>query len=420
MKVIVIGSGGREHAIAWKLAHSDLVEQVFCLPGNGGTSNSNKCTNVALAVEDLEGILRFAQVQGVRFTIVGPETPLALGIVDLFRSHDLAIFGPDRLGAQIEASKSWAKELMAGAGVPTATYGVFDQLDQAIAHVRQVGAPIVVKDDGLAAGKGVTVAETLEVAEAAIATLLSNSNQKVVIEQYLTGREVSVLAITDGKTIRPLLPAQDHKRVLDGDRGENTGGMGAYAPCGWVSRELLEKIQTQILEPTLQALQQRGIDYRGCLYAGLMISPQGEPQVIEFNCRFGDPETQVLLPLLQTDLAELLLACVEQHLGGFPELAWHSGTAVGVVMAAQGYPGTYQTQKFITGIGKAESQGALVFHAGTKIKDQTLVTAGGRVLNVVAIGADLTEAIAKVYQYLKPIEFEGAFYRRDIGKKGLA
>lgn len=427
MKAIIVGGGGREHAIAWKLLQSHSIEQIFCVPGNGGTALLPKCTNIAMAAEDIEGILRFALVQGVAFTFVGPEVPLALGIVDAFRAEDAPIFGPDKLGAQIESSKAWAKALMQSAGIPTATYAVFDQLEAAIAHVRFVGAPIVIKDDGLAAGKGVTVAQTLAEAEAAIHQIFLNpnlntdlgTNKLVVIEECLVGEEVSVLAITDGKTIRPLLPAQDHKRILDGDRGENTGGMGAYAPCKWVTSDLMAKIQTQILEPTLAELQKSGIDYRGCLYAGLMITAAGEPKVIEFNARFGDPETQTILPLLESDLSTIILACIDQKLDQLPDLTWLPQSSVCIVMAAQGYPGSYEIGKFITGIGKAESEGAVVFHAGTKLKENTIFTAGGRVLGVTATGEDLGKAIAKAYNSAKYIEFEGAVYRRDIGKKGL-
>jgi phosphoribosylamine---glycine ligase len=421
LRIIIVGSGGREHAIAWKLLQSDQIEQIFCVPGNGGTALLPKCKNIAMAVEDIEGILRFALGQGVAFTFVGPEVPLALGIVDAFRAENAPIFGPDQTGAQIESSKAWAKALMVEAGIPTASYAVFDQLEPAIAHLQSVGAPIVIKDDGLAAGKGVTVAITIAEAEAAIRQIFLDPkpNQLVVIEQFLTGEEVSVLAITDGKTIRALLPAQDHKRILDGDRGENTGGMGAYSPCKWVTSELMSKIETEILQPTLSAIQSRGIDYRGCLYAGLIISPTGEPKVIEFNCRFGDPETQTILPLLESDLAEIILACIEQKLDQLPKISWLDQSSVCVVMAAGGYPGNYEINKFITGIGKAESKGGIVFHAGTKIKDQTIFTAGGRVLGVTAIAKDLESAIAKVYDSIKYIEFESAVYRRDIGKKGL-
>jgi phosphoribosylamine---glycine ligase len=418
LKAIIVGSGGREHAIAWKLLQSPAIEQIFCVPGNGGTALLSKCTNVAMAVEDIEGILRFALVQGVAFTLVGPEVPLALGIVDAFRAENAPIFGPDKQGAQIESSKAWAKALMQSAGIPTATYKVFGQLEAAIAHVRSVGAPIVIKDDGLAAGKGVTVAQTLAEAEAAVQQIFLEENKLVIIEECLVGEEISVLAITDGQTIRPLLPAQDHKRILDGDRGENTGGMGAYAPCQWVTTDLMAKIQTQVLEPTLVALQKRGIDYRGCLYAGLMIVA-GEPKVIEFNARLGDPETQTILRLLASDLGEIILACIHQKLAELSELVWLPQSSVCVVMAAQGYPGSYEMGKYITGLGKAEAEGAVVFHAGTKLKENTIFTAGGRVLGVTATGGDLGAAIATAYQSAKYIEFEGAVYRRDIGKKGL-
>jgi phosphoribosylamine---glycine ligase len=421
LKAIVVGSGGREHAIAWKLLQSPQIDLVFCLPGNGGTATLPKCVNVSLPATDIEGIRRFAQVQGVAFTIVGPEVPLALGMVDAFLEEQVPIFGPTRAGAQIEASKAWAKALMQASGIPTARYEVFNQAEAAIAYVHEQGVPIVIKDDGLAAGKGVTVATTIEEAEAAIAQIFQdNSHPKtVVIEECLFGEELSVLAITDGVSIRPLLPAQDHKRLLEGDRGANTGGMGAYAPCKLVTPALMVKIQTQVLEPTLQALQQRGIDYRGCLYAGLMITPAGEPKVIEFNCRLGDPETQTILPLLITPLEQIILACIHQRLEDLPPLEWKSESAVCVVMAANGYPEQYESGKFITGIAKAEAEGASVFHAGTKLKQQTITTSGGRVLGITATGESLEEAIAKVYESIKHIEFDGAIFRRDIGRKGL-
>lgn len=421
MKVLIVGNGGREHAIAWKLLQSPKVTQIYCIPGNGGTASLPKCLNMSLAVDDLEGILRFAQVQGVGLTVVGPEVPLALGIVDNFHAANMPIFGPTQAGAQIEASKAWAKELMQSAGIPTAASAVFQDAAAAIEYVQQQGAPIVIKADGLASGKGVTVAMTIAEAEAAIAACFSGqfgaAGETVVIEEYLTGQEASVLAVTDGLTIRPLLPAQDHKRIGENDTGANTGGMGAYAPAPVVTPALMAKIQTLILEPAIAALRSLGLDYRGCLFAGLMITPEGEPKVIEFNCRFGDPETQAVLPLLETPLDELLLACVEQRLDKLPPLQWQSAASICVVMAAEGYPQTFATGKFITGIGKAEANGAVVFHAGTKLKNNTLVTSGGRVLGVTATGENISAAIATAYDAIKYIDFEGAVYRRDIGKK---
>jgi len=412
----VVGSGAREHAIAWKLTQSAAVTQVYCAPGNGGTALLPKCQNIAYHLQDFEGMRRFALVQGVALTVVGPETPLAAGIVDYFREENLWIFGPDREGAQIEASKHWAKTLMQEAGVPTAAFATFADKDAAIAHVRQQGAPIVIKDDGLAAGKGVTVAQTLAEAEAAIAQLFAEGPRPVVIEEFMDGEEVSVLTLTDGKAIVPLCPAQDRKRLQDGDRGPNTGGMGACAPTRFLTADGLAKVEATVLRPVVQALRQRGIDYRGCLYAGLMVRPDGRIQVVEFNCRFGDPETQVVLPLLASPLEDLLLACVEGRLSQISP-QWHPGFAVGVVLASEGYPGTSAAGQFITGVGKAESLGARVFHAGTKQKNGALVTAGGRVLTVVGQADHLEGAIAQAYSGVEAIAFAGAQFRRDVGSR---
>ncbi|MDX2239580.1 MAG: phosphoribosylamine--glycine ligase [Leptolyngbyaceae cyanobacterium bins.302] len=419
MKVLVIGNGGREHAIAWKLLQSANVQQVICVPGNGGTASTPRCLNLAMNVLDFEGIARFALVNGVDLVVVGPEVPLAAGVTDYLQSQGLTVFGPTRLGAQIEASKAWAKDLMREANIPTAEAVVFIQANAALAYVQKQGAPIVIKADGLAAGKGVTVAMTIAEAEAAIADAFGGkfgeAGQRVVIEECLTGQEVSVLAVTDGLTIRPLLPAQDHKRIGEGDTGANTGGMGAYAPAPIATPQMMERIQQEILEPAIATLRKRQIDYRGVLYAGLMITPSHEPKVIEFNCRFGDPETQVVLPLLETPLADLLLACAEQRLEAFPPLEWTTGAAACVVMAAGGYPDAYEKGKPITGIEQAENQDAIVFHAGTQKRGQAIVTDGGRVLNVVATGASLDGAIANAYTALNSIQFDDMYFRRDIG-----
>lgn len=417
----MIGNGGREHAIAWKLLQSPTVQQVVCIPGNGGTASTPRCLNLAMNGLDFEGIARFALVNGVSLVVVGPEAPLAAGATDYLQAQGLTVFGPSRMGAQIEASKAWAKDLMHEAKIPTAAATVFTQADPAIAYVQQQGAPIVIKADGLAAGKGVTVATTVAEAEAAIADVFGGkfgeAGQRVVIEECLTGQEVSVLAVTDGLTIRPLLPAQDHKRIGEGDTGANTGGMGAYAPAPIATPQLMARIQQEILEPAIATLRQRQIDYRGVLYAGLMITPQGDPKVIEFNCRFGDPETQVVLPLLETPLIDLLLACVNQKLEALPPLAWNQGAAASVVMASEGYPEAYEKGKPITGIDQAEEQGAIVFHAGTQRRGQTLVTDGGRVLNVTATGENLQDAIAHAYKAVNAIQFEGMYFRRDIGDR---
>jgi phosphoribosylamine---glycine ligase len=419
LKALIVGGGGREHAMAWKIAQSDNISQIFCIPGNGGTATMPKCRNVSLFVDDLEGILRFAEVQGIGLTIVGPEVPLSMGIVDDFHAAGMPVFGPTKAGAQIESSKSWAKDLMLAAKIPTAASQVFTESALAKAYIQQQGVPIVIKADGLASGKGVTVAMTLEEAQLAIDRCFSgqfgDAGETVLIEEYLEGQEVSVLAITDGKTIRSLLPAQDHKRLGDGDTGPNTGGMGAYAPAPLATPELMAKIQTSVLEPAIATLRQQGIDYRGCLYAGLMVSPAGEPKVIEFNCRFGDPETQAILPLLDSPLDELMLACIQGRLDQMPPISWKSESSVCVVMAAAGYPEKTQNGQFITGIGKAEETGALVFHAGTKLQNNSLVTAGGRVLGVTATGRNLNEAIARTYTAVGHLNSEGLVYRRDIG-----
>ncbi|MGC9503759.1 phosphoribosylamine--glycine ligase [Baaleninema sp.] len=421
MKVLVVGNGGREHALTWKLLQSEKVTKVFCVPGNGGTATMPKCQNLAMSVDDFEGIARFALVQGVAFVVVGPELPLALGITDVLREQGIAVFGPTKAGAQIESSKAWAKALMQEAGIPTAQSATFDrsQADDAKDYVKAVGAPIVVKADGLAAGKGVIVAQTVEEALSAIDDIaqgqFGDAGNTLVVEEFLTGQEVSVLALTDGETIVPLLPAQDHKPIGEGDTGPNTGGMGVYAPTPVLSSEQVQQVHRDILEPTIAALRNRGIEYCGVLYAGLMVTPEGEAKVLEFNCRFGDPETQAVLPLLETPLHELMLACVEKRLGQCAPLEWKDGAAVCVVMASGGYPGSYEKGKPISGIAEAEETGAIVFHAGTQVKQQQLVTSGGRVLGVTAVGENFENAIAKSYAAVEKIEFENCYYRRDIG-----
>jgi phosphoribosylamine---glycine ligase len=422
VNVLVIGSGGREHALSWKLLQSPEIDRIVCIPGNGGTATLEGCENVSLGAEDFEGIAELAMAENISLVVVGPEIPLSLGITDVLRSKNIPVFGPTKAGATLESSKAWAKELMREAGIPTARSQVFsrEQQQAAKAYVDTVGAPIVIKADGLAAGKGVIVAETIDAAKDAIDQLcngeLGDAANSIVIEEFLTGQEVSVLALTDGITVRPLLPAQDHKQVGEGDTGPNTGGMGAYAPTPIMTPELMARIQSEVLEPTIAVLQKRGIDYRGVLYAGLMVSPQGEPKVLEFNCRFGDPETQAVLPLLKTPLEELLLACVERRLAAMPEIEWHLGTAVCVVMSAGGYPGRYEKGKPITGITDAETEaGVTVFHAGTELAQQQVVSSGGRVLGVTAVDGTFELAIAKAYRAVEKIQFENSYYRRDIG-----
>jgi phosphoribosylamine--glycine ligase len=419
VKILVVGNGGREHALAWKLLQSPSVDQVFCAPGNGGTATLDRCQNLPIGVDEFEAITQVVHTQALDLVVVGPELPLAAGITDILQAKGIAVFGPTQAGAQIEASKSWAKALMVGAGVPTAAAQTFKTAAAAKDYVQAVGAPIVIKADGLAAGKGVSVALTLEVALAAIDDAFTgkfgNAGQQVLIEAYLTGQEVSVLALTDGQTIRPLLPAQDHKAIGEGDIGPNTGGMGAYAPVPWVTAELMDRVQREILEPVLQALQARQIDYRGVLYAGLMITPAGDPYVIEFNCRFGDPETQAVLPLLETPLDQLLLACTHQHLASVPPLRWQSGFCGCVVMAAGGYPGPYKKGQLITGLSAAEATGAMVFHAGTEAQGSDLITSGGRVLAVTAMGETFEQAMERTYAAIAPIHFDYSYFRRDIG-----
>ncbi len=427
MKAIVVGNGGREHALAWKLLRSPDVTEVVCIPGNGGTALMPGCRNVAMATHEAEGIARCALVNNMAFVLIGPEQPLAEGLANSLRAKQIKVFGPNQDGAQIEASKAWAKALMAEAGVPTAKAEVFTDEQSAVAYVSQEvsrqGAPIVIKADGLAAGKGVTVAMDLAEAIAAIEAIFSGqfgaAGKCVVIEEFLQGQEVSVLAVTDGITIRPLLPAQDHKQIGEGDTGPNTGGMGAYSPTPMMPADLLKRVQAEVLDPTLKALRARGIDYRGVLYAGLIVTPSGEPKVIEFNCRFGDPETQAVLPLLETPLEKIILACCEQRLAELPPFVWKEGASACVVMAAQGYPGNYQKGLAIGGLETAQSADAnvMVFHAGTRLSGDGLKSTGGRVLGVTAIAPTFEGAIATAYSAIDKIDFPGSYYRSDIGHR---
>ncbi len=421
MKAIVVGSGGREHALAWKLLRSPKVTEVVCIPGNGGTAMLAGCRNVAMAEIEAEGIARCALVNNMSFVLIGPEQPLAEGLADALRAQKIQVFGPGKQGAQIEASKAWAKDLMAEANVPTAAAAVFTDAESALLYVQQQGAPIVVKADGLAAGKGVTVAMTLDQASSAIKAAFEGqfgrAGDRVVIEEFLSGQEVSVLAVTDGQTIRPLLPAQDHKQIGEGDTGPNTGGMGAYAPTPVMPPELLARVQTEVLEPTLKGLQSRGIDYRGVLYAGLIVTPTGDPKVIEFNCRFGDPETQAVLPLLETPLEDIVIACCEQRLASLSPFVWKNAASACVVMAAEGYPGDYKKGLTIEGLATAEDAETVVFHAGTRLSEGGVKSTGGRVLGVSAIAPDFPSALAKAYSAVEKIQFPGSYYRRDIGHR---
>jgi len=414
MNVLIVGSGGREHTLAWKLRQSPTVEQVFCIPGNGGTALLPNCQNLLAAEDDFVTIAKYAKEKAVSWVIVGPELPLTQGIRDALQQDNIPVFGPTQTGAQIEASKWWAKSLMQEEGIPTATGETFTDAATAKAYISQQGAPIVVKADGLAAGKGVTVAKTVEQAHHATDALFSANTQQVVVEQCLIGDEVSVIAVTDGITVRPLLPAQDYKRIGEGDTGANTGGMGSYAPAPVMNSELLNQVTETILQPTINALRDRGIEYQGVLYAGLIITSEGEPKVLEFNCRFGDPETQVMLPLLETPLDEIITACLEKRLEKLPPLQWSQQKALCVVAASEGYPGSYEKGKEITGLDKVSD--ALVFHAGTRLNaEQKLLTSGGRVLGITGLGKDFNQAAETAYRAIAQIHFSGCYYRSDIG-----
>jgi phosphoribosylamine--glycine ligase len=421
MKVLVIGGGGREHALVWKIAQSPLVERIYCAPGNPGIARQAEC--VPLAVDDVEGLLAFAREREIGLTVVGPELPLTLGIVDRFRDAGLTIFGADRKAAQIEGSKAFAKDLMARHGVPTAAYGTFTDHRQAVDFIMSHGAPIVVKADGLAAGKGVIVARTEEEAISAVDSILlegafGEAGSQVVIEEFLEGEEASFLAFTDGKTILPLASAQDHKPVFDGDQGPNTGGMGAYSPAPVVTAELHERIIETVLRPIIDGMASEGCPYSGILYAGLMIK-NGDIQVLEFNARFGDPEAQPLLARLKSDLVPVLLACARGSLEGV-SLDWHDKAAVCVVIASGGYPGSFEKGYEIRGLEEASTiDDLMVFHAGTALNDGRIVNSGGRVLGVTGLGETVAAAIDKAYRGVKVISWEGAHYRTDIGKKAL-
>lgn len=421
MKILVVGGGGREHALIWKLWQSPRVEEIYCAPGNAGISQSAVC--VPLRAEDVSGLLSFAREKKIDLTVVGPEAPLVAGLADTFQRAGLLVFGPESRAARIEGSKSFAKELMQKYGVPTAKGVAFQEAAAAKDYLRKRGAPCVVKADGLAAGKGVTVAKTWEEAQGAIEKIMEEkifgeAGKKVIIEDYLEGEEVSVLALTDGKTVLPLASSQDHKRLLDGDKGPNTGGMGAYSPAPVYTAEVHAQVVKEILTPVLQGLAEEGCPYRGVLYAGLIITAEG-PQVLEFNCRFGDPETQVVLVRLGDDLLPLLEAVATGNLK-VQEVSWRPEAAACVVLTSQGYPGSYVSGKAIQGLEKLGArEDVFLFHAGTAWREGKLVTAGGRVLGVTALGEDLKGALARAYAAAEEISFEGMHYRRDIGQKAF-
>ncbi len=421
MKVLVVGGGGREHALVWKIAQSSLVEKVYCAPGNPGIGTIAE--NVPLAVDDLPSLLAFAKAKGVGLTVVGPELPLSLGIVDLFEEHGLLIFGARRNAAIIEASKAFSKDLMKKYGVPTAAYDVFTEVEPAVAFIDKVGVPIVIKADGLAAGKGVIIAQSRDEAVATVNDMLSgnafgSAGSRVVIEEFLVGEEASFLAFTDGKQIIPLASAQDHKAVFDGDQGPNTGGMGAYSPAPVVTPAIHEFAMTEVMRRTVDGMAAEGRPYRGVLYAGLMING-GDVKVLEFNARFGDPECQPLLMRMKSDIVPVLLGVAKGDLSGVA-IEWHDKAAVCVVMAAGGYPGDYRKGDEIRGLDSVAAIDDLyVFHAGTAAKDGKVVTAGGRVLGVTGLGTTVKDAIDRAYQGVGRICWEGVQFRTDIGAKAL-
>ncbi|MGB1456687.1 MAG: phosphoribosylamine--glycine ligase [Spongiibacter marinus] len=423
MNVLIIGSGGREHALAWKAAQSANVETVYVAPGNAGTALDTGIENVEIGVGDFEALANFAESNDITLTIVGPEAPLVDGVVDFFAKRGLPCFGPSQGAAQLEGSKAFTKDFLARHNIPTAAYGNFTELEPALAYLREQGAPIVVKADGLAAGKGVIVAETLEQAEDAVRDMLSgnafgDAGCRVVIEEFLVGEEASFIVMVDGEDVLPMATSQDHKRVGDGDTGPNTGGMGAYSPAPVVTPDVHQRIMEQVIMPTVRGMAEEGNRYTGFLYAGLMISPEGEPKVIEYNCRFGDPETQPIMLRLQSDLVALCQAALAGTLAN-AEAQWDPRPAVGVVLAAGGYPGSYNKGDEITGI-PAETASTKVFHAGTQLDGDKLTTNGGRVLCATAMGNSVSEAQALAYDVAKQIDWQGVFFRSDIAYRAIA
>ncbi|MCA1901296.1 MAG: phosphoribosylamine--glycine ligase [Candidatus Hydrogenedens sp.] len=423
MRILVLGSGGREHALCWKIQQSPEVEKVYAIPGNPGIKKMEKSSCAPLNIKDFGAIKEFIQKEKIQIVVVGPEEPLALGITDFLSQYDIPVFGPTAQSAQLEASKSFAKNIMKEAGIPTAHYAIFKDSDSAIEYVRKHGTPIVIKADGLAAGKGVTVAFDENNAINAINDAMQkktfgSAGETIVIEQYLTGEEASILAFSDGRHIIPLTSSQDHKPVFDDDKGPNTGGMGAYSPAPIVTNHVEKQIFERILQPTIETMSQKGMPFKGILYAGLMINEQG-PYVVEFNVRFGDPETQAILPRMESDIVPFFRATIEGTLDKL-SIKYNPYACVTVALTSKGYPGTYEKGKLITGIDEAEKDpNVVVFHAGTAEEDGKFYTNGGRVLNVTAWDKDLPSAVKKAYNAVDKIHFEGMHYRKDIAKKGI-
>ena len=424
MNILIIGSGGREHALAWKAAQSKHVEKVFVAPGNAGTALENNIENIAIDILDFPALAEFAKNNYVGLTIVGPEVPLVAGVVDYFRSQNLPCFGPTKGAAQLEGSKAFTKDFLARHKIPTADYQNFTEVEPALAYLKEKGAPIVIKADGLAAGKGVIVAETLQQAEDAVRDMLSgnafgDAGCRVVIEEFLAGEEASFIVMVDGKNVLPMATSQDHKRVGDGDTGPNTGGMGAYSPAPVVTQEVHNRVMKEIIYPTVEGMAAEGNIYTGFLYAGLMIDAAGTPKVIEYNCRFGDPETQPIMLRLQSDLVELCLAALKGDLDKI-SAQWDSRASIAVVLAAGGYPDAYNKGDVISGLPTTETPGEKIFHAGTANKDGNVVTNGGRVLCATALGNTVSEAQQRAYKLAKKISWNGLFYRNDIAYRAIA
>ncbi len=424
MKVLIVGSGGREHALAWKVAQSSQVVKVFVAPGNAGTAGEPNVENIQIGSDDIEALVDFAKKEGVEVTIVGPEMPLVAGITDVFNHAGLRCFGPTRGAAQLEGSKAFCKDFLARYNIPTGAYKIFTELEPAISYIREQGAPIVVKADGLAAGKGVIIArsetEAIEAAEGMLSgRAFGKAGQRVVVEECLVGEEASFIVMVDGEHILPLATSQDHKARDNGDSGPNTGGMGAYSPAPVVTPEIYDRIMTEVIEPTVKGMAAEGHPYTGFLYAGVMISKNGTPNVLEYNCRFGDPETQPIILRLKSDLIEMCLAVFERRLDQV-EVEWDDRAALGVVMAAGGYPVSYDKGDVIYGLPEHEQEGVKVFHAGTKIEKGRVVTNGGRVLCATALGLTVGEAKAKAYELTEGIRWNRVYYRTDIGYRAVA
>ncbi|EGQ8070578.1 phosphoribosylamine--glycine ligase [Vibrio parahaemolyticus] len=424
MRVLIIGSGGREHALGWKTAQNPNVETIFIAPGNAGTALEPKLENVNIDVEDIAGLVAFAKEKAIELTIVGPEAPLVIGVVDAFREAGLPIFGPTQAAAQLEGSKAFTKDFLARHQIPTGAYANFTEIEPALAYVREQGAPIVVKADGLAAGKGVIVAMTLEEAEDAIKDMLAgnafgDAGSRVVIEEFLDGEEASFIVMVDGENVLPMATSQDHKRVGDKDTGPNTGGMGAYSPAPVVTPEIHNRIMEDVIYPTVRGMASEGNPYTGFLYAGLMIDKDGTPKVIEYNCRFGDPETQPIMMRMESDLVDLCLAAIDEKLDQV-ESKWDPRASIGIVLAAGGYPAAYNKGDVISGLPQVEIEGEKVFHAGTDNQDGDIVTNGGRVLCATALGNSVSEAQQRAYELAKQISWDGMFHRNDIGYRAIA